>query len=848
MPKKEVGSKSSIIEAFMHEVTDAFVTESIEHTPRPDDAPVATASRSLPESLAAKEVHSAGNRAGLNESGTVANEELDRLRAEIESLKRDRKALEPPVTIPSHAPWDTSHLYYALQGLSIREALDTVIGARWLIAGVVVLVILGTLLGKWIAGPRYAADALLQVQKTEMDVAPTQVGSDFFAMEAVVSEEIDIILSRSVLSSVVEQLQLDIVAQPLFVPIVGASIASSFPPAGEGLAAPWFGLNSYAWGGERITIKDFDVPVSYQGNGPDQVFNLIAGEEGRYQLFDPTGRKVLDGAVGVAAAARMPNGEPLTLFVSELKARPGTYFTLLRKPRMLSVEHLDLSLKVTVKGSDAKSGLISVRFVGTDPKKVAAIVNAILNTYVRQNVERKAADAERALQGVETQLPGLKQQAQKAEDALYKYRLQQGTADLTTETQGILEQVVAGESTFSQLKGNRQELLQKLGHQHPQVVALDAQIAALNKQLDILNGRVRNLPGTQQKILRLSRDVQVYDGLHTALLNKGQELRVAKQGLLGNVRVIDYAAVPFDPTGPTMVVLASLDVVLGVLVGIGVAFLRKTLRSGVQDPDLIEQRLGLPIYATVPHSAMQRKVRKRKVQKGTRHKVKTPAVLALKDPEDLAIESLRSLRTVLHFARVSAKNNVIMLTSSVPGVGKSFVTINLGVVLANAGERILIIDADLRKGRIHEYFGIDRKRGLSGFVAGDIDIDQLVQKTELDGLDVIPTGTIPPNPSELLLHKRFAFLLEGLASQYDYVLMDTPPILAVTDAAIIGRLTGVALLVVKSGEHPLREIEEAAKRLRQVGVNLCGVVFNDIATPRGPYGYGTYAYAYAYKR
>jgi tyrosine-protein kinase Etk/Wzc len=259
----------------------------------------------------------------------------------------------------------------------------------------------------------------------------------------------------------------------------------------------------------------------------------------------------------------------------------------------------------------------------------------------------------------------------------------------------------------------------------------------------------------------------------------------------------------------------------------------------VEDPEAIETQFGLPVYAVVPHSAKQTKLTK----KGSRRNRKC-SVLSSRDDKDHAVESLRGLRTWLNFAFAGAKNNVLLITGPGPGVGKSFVSVNLATVLANAGKRTLLIDADLRKGHLHQYFNMKRAEGLSEAVAGNVSTEEVVYQTEVDKLSILPTGTLPPNPSELLLHERFISVMDKVSGDFDQVVVDSPPVLAVTDAAILGRLAGVVLLVVKANMHHLREIEQSVKQLRQVDVNLRGVVFNDMKSNK-LYGYGKY-YGYAY--
>ena len=223
------------------------------------------------------------------------------------------------------------------------------------------------------------------------------------------------------------------------------------------------------------------------------------------------------------------------------------------------------------------------------------------------------------------------------------------------------------------------------------------------------------------------------------------------------------------------------------------------------------------------------------------------AILAIDTPTDPAIESLRNLRTALHFGMMNVDNNCIMIAGPGPQVGKSFVSVNLAAVLTSNDKKVLLIDADLRRGHLHEYLGIERQNGLSDFIGGAIPVDQALHQTAVPGLTLMPTGTIPPNPAELLLHERFSHALNELTPNFDHVIIDSPPILAVTDAAIIGQMVGGVLMVLRAGQHPMREIEQAVKRLKQAQVNLRGLLFNDINAQSQRYGAGKYSYQYAYK-
>jgi tyrosine-protein kinase Etk/Wzc len=385
-------------------------------------------------------------------------------------------------------------------------------------------------------------------------------------------------------------------------------------------------------------------------------------------------------------------------------------------------------------------------------------------------------------------------------------------------------------------------LRQRFTITHPSVVALDTQILRLQKQMSVHERKIEKLPETQKEVLKLARDVEVNGNLYTELLKSAQTIRIAKQGTVADVKIIDRAILPTTPIKPKKALIVAIAFILGLILGIAIALIRKSLQNGIEDPDIIEKRLNIPVYATVPYSDVQAALRKQYKSKGL-HEYK-PILLAVNHPEDLAIESLRSLRTSLHFAFLESQNNIIMITGPRPAIGKSFISINLAVVLGNSGKKILLIDGDLRRGYLNKELGVRRENGLSELVSQSITVAESIHTIPDANIDFIATGAIPPNPSEILLHNRFSALLDNLKKQYDYIIIDTPPILAVTDAAIVGRLVGATLMIVKAGLHPLRELEQAHKRLVQSGVR---VVFNGIVKTSSSSGAYRYVYQYDYK-
>jgi len=328
--------------------------------------------------------------------------------------------------------------------------------------------------------------------------------------------------------------------------------------------------------------------------------------------------------------------------------------------------------------------------------------------------------------------------------------------------------------------------------------------------------------------------------MYTAMLNQAQQLDVARAGTVGNVRVVDTAVVDeLAPVKPRKSFVVLIGTFLGFILSIALIMLRQLLNRGVEDPAQIEE-IGLPVYASIPASVSQQNdsVRGKFRADGKLH------LLAAKDPADLAIEAIRSLRTSLHFARLEAKNNIVLISGSSPSAGKTFVSSNLAAVIAQAGQRVLIIDADMRKGTLHKALGAAQVPGLSDILVGKVSLEKAIRVIpELENLSYIARGDVPPNPSELLMHENFTRLLEAASANFDLVIIDTPPILAVTDAAIIAHHAGTSLFVARFGLNQPKELALAKKRFEQNNVKLKGAIFNAVERrSAGYYSYGYYEY------
>lgn len=716
--------------------------------------------------------------------------------------------------------------------IQLGEIIATLLGYKWFIAAVTAGAIVLGIIALFVMTPIYRANAVLQIEEQAKGLGALTDLSAFMEDTTSVATEVELIRSRMVLGRVIERLQLDVRAEPAHLPLFGKAIARRTQP--DEPAAPLFGLTQFAWGGERIKLESFEVPESWLGED----FRLVAEADGGYVLFDADDAQVLQGRVGEPARA-----EGYQLFVSELHARPGTRFRLVRYSREAAIAELLERLSVNERGK--KSGVLEVALTGDAAALTAQTLDEILTSYVRQNVERRSAEAETTLKFLESQLPVLKAQLDAAEAAYNNYRQNRGSVDLTLETQSVLRSIVEIDNEILKLQQQRDELRQSYTPQHPRVITIDAQLSRLQARRATFDRDVAVLPDTQQTALRLKRDVEVSTALYTSLLNTAQQLRVSKAGTVGDARIVDNAVVDREPVKPKPKLILAGAAVFGIFLAIALIWLRKVLRVVVEDPHSIENQLGLPVYATVPHSKHEVVLSKRSKS----GKISTLALLAVSDPEDDAVESLRSLRTTLHFALMDSAHSTIMISGASPGVGKSFIARNLAAVLAQSGKTVALVDGDLRRGHLHKEFGVPREGGVSEFISADKPLSDVLRTTPVAGLYLVTTGHRPPNPSELLMHPRFGMLAEQLAKSFDIVIIDAPPILAVSDAIIIGRQVAATLIVARAGQHPMGELEQTVKRFGQAGVAIKGFVFNDYDTSRQRhrYGYGGYVYQYKYR-
>ncbi|WP_062602347.1 polysaccharide biosynthesis tyrosine autokinase [Caballeronia calidae] len=708
----------------------------------------------------------------------------------------------------------------------LGNLIQAVIDDIWGLIGVFALVVLAAAVYCYIAKPVYSADAHVRVEtndNTSQALTQTQTGQAINAGSSALptDAEIEIIKSRGVVAPVVAQCRLNFSISPMTLPVLG-SLAARFATPGEP-AKPWFGLSSYAWGGEITEVDSIDVEPQWEGKN----LMLTALGDSRYSLADSQGRVLLQGKAGESAS-----GNGVTVLVTKLVARNGTRFKVMRANDLTAIASFQSGITVTEQGK--QTGVIQISLENQNPDKAAQIANALAQSYLRQHIESKQADASKMLEFLKTEEPRLKADLQHAEAALTEYQRQAGVINASDEAKVYLEGSVSYEAQVSALRLQIATLEQRYGNLHPSLTTARQQLAQLETQRERYATRFRDLPQSEVKAVALRRDAKVAKDIYVLLLNRVQELSVQRAGTGGNVHIVDAALRPGDPVKPKKVLIMSAAVILGLILGTGFVFARRAIFKGIDDPERLERVSALPIFGLVPLSIEQTKFDTD--AKRRRERDHEAPILATMRPNDVCVEIMRSLRTSIQFSLMEARNRVVMMTGPASGVGKSFLTMNLAVLLAATGKKVLLIDGDMRRGKLERSFDGERVPGLAELLAGSTSLEEAIRTTRIPSLDFIAAGKRPENPSELLMSPRLQQYLDALGRTYDAVLIDTPPVLAVTDALIVGKFAGTNFLVLRSGAHNEAEITEASRRLRTVDIAVRGAILN--GTPQRARGYG----------
>ncbi|HBR2736712.1 TPA: polysaccharide biosynthesis tyrosine autokinase, partial [Klebsiella pneumoniae] len=690
--------------------------------------------------------------------------------------------------------------------IDLGRLVGELIDHRKLIISVTALFTLIALLYALFATPIYQADALLQVEQKQGNAILNSLSQMLPDSQPQSAPEIALLQSRMILGKTVDDLNLQAKIEQSYFPLLGKGWARLVGEKKGILVVSRLYLSSDS----NTEIPKLKLKVKDANN------YIVTFNDHEFE-----------GKVGVLLDS---NG--ISLKVDSIEAKPGTEFVISYVSKLQAITDLQEIFSVADQGKD--TGILSLSLTGPDPLLLEKTLNSISNNYLAQNVARQAAQDAKSLEFLNQQLPKVRNDLDIAEDKLNQYRRQKDSVDLSLEAKSVLEQIVNVDNQLNELTFRESEISQLYTKEHPTYKALMEKRKTLQDEKAKLNERVSAMPKTQQDILQLSRDVDSGQAVYMQLLNRQQELNIAKSSAIGNVRIIDDAVSQPKPVKPKKIIIVLVGIVLGGMISIGIVLLRIFLRRGIESPEQLEE-LGINVYASIPISetfankTLQNTKLRRKA--GSEYQ----SFLAVDNPADLAIEAIRGLRTSLHFAMMEARNNVLMISGASPNAGKTFVSSNLAAIIAQTGKKVLFIDTDMRKGYTHKLFNLSNDNGLSDVLSGKIEVSKAIKKVSSAGFDYISRGMVPPNPAELLMHRRLGELITLVSQSYDIVILDTPPILAVTDAAIIGNYVGTTLLIARFEQNTTKEIEVSFKRFEQSGVIVKGCILNGVVKKASSY-------------
>ena len=737
-------------------------------------------------------------------------------------------------------------------GFSARDVMRLLSDHVWAVVGVAGAVVLLAALYVALATPKYTTGALIRIEASdpnELGVGPN--GPILVQKQAPSTDaEITMMQSRAVLEPVMKKFGYDLQVQPHKFPFLG-SIAAKFATPGKP-SRPWFGLAKYGWGGEKIHIDSLRVPPDLE----DSKLKLRALDNDRYELLDSNGATLLTGKVGERAS-----GSGVSLLVDNLVAWPSTEFKVMAFNEVNALKRFSHDLKVSEKGKD--TGIVQISFDSSNPSVAAAVANAVAQSYVRATVISRQMSDTKTLEFINQELPRLREELRQAEAALTENQASSNSLQPTAEAQSYLQGGIDLERQIAALQLQRTQTILRFTANSRPVKNIDEQLVQLNAAKQTFDARFNKMPASQRKDVDLTRNAKVAEAIYIAMVNKAEELTVRRAGTTGDVHIVDTAARPADPVSPNVQLVMGASAGIGLMLGALVVFARSQLLTGVTDPRFVEWTMSVPVLGSVLYSPQQEQLKRAMPHslptsspqygprvalpllptagvsdgRGAQERAAAPAMapnylLARSYPHNASVEALRGVRASLHFGDAAAPDNIVVVTGPTPGTGKTFVASNLAALEAETTKRVLLIDCDMRCGRLATLFNQQNAGGLSEVLMGKLHIDRAIREVGIPGLSFLSCGTYPVNPSELLMMPRFASLLEELNRQFDRVIVDTPPLLAVSDAAIIANRGGNTILVLRSGMHTEEEIEETVTKLQRAGACVGGAVFNAVPLRR----------------
>ncbi len=704
--------------------------------------------------------------------------------------------------------------------------------------------IIGILYSRYI-NPTYKSDALIQIEENSQGIAA--LGSDISGLigpEASKAEtEAELIRSRMILEPVVNALHLRI---RLSDPNIGAldrirsDRTNTQLNTSEGIS-----LNTKDG---QVQISQFNVSQAYL----NQTFTLTKSATGfvltngfdefKGQIGEPHKFKGVNGQIHITVTELPTENYPINISKQSIKA---------------TADAINTALSVTERGQ--KTGIIQLSMNGNNQQQVTSILNQIVLSYVDQNQSRGTEETTRTLSFMETQIPALKKRLEDSEAIFNEFRKKYGTIDVGKEAELLLGENSQIDSQLNELKLKKADLTTYYTEEHPLVIQINEQLAVLNSRKQEIDDTIAGLPEIQREFLKLSEDTAINREIYLTLLKNYEQLKIIKAGQIGYARIIDLPISTFNAIAPKKLLIMTLALLVGTMLGAILVLLKSLLRNVVKDPERLEAKTGIPVIATIPRSPLLSRLNK--------NKKNVYRMLAHVDHDSLSYEAIKSLRTSLVFSLATKgsteqSGEIILVTGESPGVGKSFITANLSEVFAQLNKKVLVIDGDMRMGEMHKMFNMSQDNGLADYLTQDnsrllpvdsiqkdnesfnIAISDFIHPTGMDHIDLIPRGKHPHNPASLLMNDNFSQLIAVLKSQYDYIIIDSPPVLAASDAMVLGHYADKVLMVTRYDDSIEGQLVYAIKQMNKSNIQVDGIILNDVQ--QGLMSKYSYHYSYAY--
>ena len=725
-------------------------------------------------------------------------------------------------------------------------ALVLVLLRGWKI--IALMAILGLLLGLLYTryvNPIYKSDALIQIEENTQGIeALGESISELVGAEVSKAEtEAELIRSRMILEPVVELLHLRI---KLTDPNIGHLDRIKSNRTYTQLNTP----DDVSLDTENgiVKVRQFDVSPAYL-NQPFTLTKSATGfvlsngfDEFKGQLGQAHQFKGLDGQINITVTELPADGYPINISKQTIKA---------------ATDAINGALSVEEKGQ--KTGIIQLSMTGPNQEQITTILNQIVRSYVDQNQSRGSEETTKTLAFMETQIPLLKEKLETSEALFNDFRKKYGTIDVGKEAELLLNEKSRIDEQLNELKLKKADLTTYYTEEHPLVIQINEQLKVLNNRTREIDNTIAGLPEIQREFLKLSEDTAINREIYLTLLKNYEQLKIVKAGQIGYARIIDSPTSTFNAIAPNKLQILMLTTLIGMMFGVMLVLLKNLVRNVVKDPEHLEVTTGIPVIATIPRSPLLSRLSKKKNT--------TPRMLAHVDHSSLSYEAIKSLRTNLMFGMpmgtaVGQPAQVILITGESPGVGKSFIAANLSEVFAQLNKKVLVIDGDMRLGELHKMFNMSQHDGLADYLLQDkkhfspidgtrsdsevpsLGVESFIHSTGMELIDFIPRGRQPHNPTSLLMGEKFNHLMAELKTQYDYIVIDSPPILAASDAMVLAQHADKVLIVTKFNHSIEGQLVYAIKQMNKANVQVDGIILNDVQ--QGLMDKYSYHYHYAY--